>query len=83
MAENPKKAIIEVNNLYERILPVYEYAFLRKETDNADSTAQALKDKAMRLYVTASQYGVPGAGTAGNVRGGAGEAERGSRNGGL
>ena len=53
VAENPKKAIIEVNNLYERILPVYEYAFLRKETDNADSTAQALKDKAMRLYVTA------------------------------
>lgn len=53
VAENPKKAIKEVNNLYERILPVYEYAFLRKETDNADSTAQALKDKAMRLYVTA------------------------------
>ena len=53
VAENPRKAIIAANKLYERIMPVYEYAFLRKETDNTDSTAQALKDKAMRLYVTA------------------------------
>ena len=53
VAEEPKKAIIAVNGLYERISPVYMYAFLRKETDNADSAAQALKDKAMRLYVTA------------------------------
>ena len=53
VAEDPKKAIIAVNRLYERIMPVYEYAFLRKETDNTDSTAQALKDKAARLYVTA------------------------------
>ncbi len=53
VAEDPKKAVIAVNKLYERITPVYEYAFLRKETDNTDSTAQALKDKAMRLYVTA------------------------------
>ena len=53
VAEDPKKAITEVNRMYERIMPVFDYAFLRKETDNTDSTAQALKDKAMRLYVTA------------------------------
>ncbi len=53
VAEDPKKAIITVNETVERILPIYEYAFLRKETDNTDDTAQALKDKAMRLYVTA------------------------------
>ena len=52
-AEDPKKAIRDVQGLFDRILPVYEYAFLRKETDNADPKAQALKDKAMRLYVTA------------------------------
>ena len=53
VAEDPKKAIITVNRTIEKILPIYEYAFLRKETDNTDNTAQALKDKAMRLYVTA------------------------------
>ena len=52
-AENPKAAIIAVHKLFERISPIFEYAFLRKETDNADPAAQALKDKAMRLYVTA------------------------------
>jgi oligoendopeptidase F len=53
VAEDPKKAIITVNETVEKIMPIYEYAFLRKETDNADSTAQGLKDRAMRLYVTA------------------------------
>ena len=53
VAENPKKAIITVDETVQKILPIYEYAFLRKETDNADNEAQALKDKAMRLYVTA------------------------------
>ena len=53
VAEDPKKAIVTVQKLYEKIMPVYEYAFLRKETDNTDAVAQALKDKAMRLYVTA------------------------------
>ena len=53
VAEDPRKAIIAVQKLFDRILPVYEYAFLRKETDNTDPAAQALKDKAMRLYVTA------------------------------
>lgn len=53
VAEDPKKAVRELQKLYDRILPVYEYAFLRKETDNADPKAQALMDKGMRLYVTA------------------------------
>ena len=53
VVENPKKAIITVNETVEKIMPIYEYAFLRKETDNTDSAAQALKDKATRLYVTA------------------------------
>ena len=54
VAEDPRKAVIAVQELYDRILPVYEYAFLRKETDNTDPAAQALKDRAMRLYVTAT-----------------------------
>ncbi len=53
VAENPEEAIRTVYGLYDRIIPLYEYAFLRKETDNADSTAQGLKDQALRLYVTA------------------------------
>ena len=54
VAENPGEAICAVYALTERILPLYEYAFLRKETDNADATAQGLKDQALRLYVQAS-----------------------------
>ena len=57
VAEDPKKAILTVQKVYDSILPVYEYAFLRKETDNADPKAQALKDQAMRLYVTAMTRG--------------------------
>ena len=53
VAEDPKKAITAVQKLFDKIIPIYEYAFLRKETDNTDPAAQALKDKAMRLYVTA------------------------------
>ena len=53
VAEDPKKAIITVSETAEKIMPIYEYAFLRKETDNTDNAAQALKDKAARLYVTA------------------------------
>ena len=34
-------------------MPIYEYAFLRKETDNTDPVAQGLKDRAIRLYVQA------------------------------
>ncbi len=50
-AEAPKEAIRCFFSLQEEILPIYVYAFLRKETDNADPAAQALKDKALRLYV--------------------------------
>ena len=53
VAEDPKKAVVTVQKTFDRILPIFEYAFLRKETDNTDPAAQALKDKAMRLYVTA------------------------------
>ena len=53
VAEDPKGAIRTYQALIDEIIPIYEYAFLRKETDNADSTAQGLKDRAMRLYVTA------------------------------
>ena len=54
VAEDPKKAIQAVFDLMEEIMPIYEYAFLRKETDNADPVAQGLKDQAMRLYVMAA-----------------------------
>ena len=57
VAENPKKAVITVQNVLDRLIPVYEYAFLRKETDHTESAAQALKDKAARLYVTAMTKG--------------------------
>ena len=57
VAEDPKGAIRTWQELIDEILPVYEYAFLRKETDNTDPIAQGLKDQAMRLYVTASTAG--------------------------
>lgn len=51
VAEDPKGAIKAYFQIQKEILPVYEYAFLRKETDNADPTAQGLKDRAIRLLV--------------------------------
>jgi len=54
VAEDPRKAIRQVQSLMEQFMPVYEYAFLRKETDNTDPAAQALADKAMRLVVQAT-----------------------------
>lgn len=53
VAADPKKAIRAFFALMHDIMPVYEYAFLRKETDNADPVAQGLKDKAIRAYVQA------------------------------
>ena len=53
-AEDPRAAIRAVTRLAEQITPVYEYAFLRKETNNADTAAQALKDRAFRLLVQAN-----------------------------
>ena len=52
VAENPGKAIREVYAFQEEFMPVMEYAFLRKETDNTDPVAQGLKDQAIRLAVT-------------------------------
>ncbi len=51
VAEDPKKAIRTVNGLMEEFMPVFEYAFLNKETDNADPAAQGMKDRAMHLLV--------------------------------
>lgn len=53
VAEDPRGAIRAFFALQKEILPVFEYAFLRKETDNGDPVAQGLKDQAMRLYVQA------------------------------
>jgi oligoendopeptidase F len=57
VAEDPKGAIRTWQALIDEITPVYDYAFLRKETNNADSTAQGMKDQALRLYVTATTAG--------------------------
>ena len=54
VSEQPKEAIRTVYALMDDLMPIYEYAFLRKETNNADPVAQGLKDRAMRLYVKAS-----------------------------
>lgn len=54
VAEDPKGAIRAYFDLYENLLEVFDYAFLRLETDNADSTAQALKIKAMGQEVRIS-----------------------------
>ena len=57
VAEDPRGAIRCYFALQEDIVPIYVYAFLRKETDNADPVAQSLKDRAVRLYVQASSAG--------------------------
>ena len=57
VAENPQAAVRAYFDLQKQILPLFEYAFLRKETDNADPVAQGLKDKAVRLYVQAMTAG--------------------------
>ena len=53
VAEKPKEAIRAVQEMYDRMMPVFEYAFLQKEADNTDPAAQARKDKAMQLIVAA------------------------------
>ena len=57
VAEDPKGAVKTFFAIQKDILPIFEYAFLRKETDNADPTAQGLKDRAIRLYVQISTAG--------------------------
>ena len=57
VAAHPQEAVRAYFDLQKKILPIYEYAFLRKETDNADPKAQELKDRAIRLYVQAQSAG--------------------------
>ena len=57
VAEDPKKAIRTFFDLQKQLMPVFEYAFLRKETDNKDPKAQALKDMAIRQMVQAGAAG--------------------------
>lgn len=52
VAENPRQAIRDMFALDEKFTPVYCYAFLRKETDNADETAQSLQARAVSLSVS-------------------------------
>ena len=51
VAEDPKGTIRAFFALHERFAEIYEYAFLRQETDNSDTVAQGLKSKAMSLAV--------------------------------
>ena len=57
VAEDPKGAIRTFFEIMDEMTPVFDYAFLRKETDNADPVAQGLKDRAIRLIVTAQTAG--------------------------
>ena len=57
VAEDPKGAIRTFFEIFEEIMPVFEYAFLRKETDNADPVAQGLKGKSIQLIVKAETAG--------------------------
>ena len=51
VAEDPRKVIRTYFELDEKMAPVFSYAFLRKETDNADPVAQSLKAKLMQTAV--------------------------------
>ena len=57
VAEDPKKAIRMYFSVQEQLMPIFEYAFLRKETDNADPKAQGLKDMSIRMMVQAGASG--------------------------
>lgn len=49
--DDPEKAIRACFALKEKMNPIADYAFLKQELDNADSHAQALKDRMMSQYV--------------------------------
>ena len=51
VAEDPRAAIRAYFELDEKMSPVFSYAFLRKETANADTVAQTLKAKLMQTAV--------------------------------
>ena len=57
VADDPKKAIRVYFETQRKLMPVYEYAFLRKETDNADPVAQGLKDRSVSLMVQTQTAG--------------------------
>lgn len=62
VAEDPRKVIRAYFALDEELMPVFEYAFLNKETDNGDPAAQAMSDRVHALGVqagTASAFMTP------------------------
>ena len=52
--EDPRAAIRSYFDLEDKLMPVFEYAFLNKETDNGDSAAQAMSDRVRMMAVQAS-----------------------------
>ena len=54
VAEDPRKVIRAYFDLNDQLTPVFEYAFLNKETDNADPAAQAMSD---RMRMMGVQFG--------------------------
>ena len=55
--DDPRKVIREYFAFNDQLMPVFEYAFLNKETDNADPEAQAMSDRVRMLAVQASTMG--------------------------
>lgn len=53
VAENPRQVIRAYFDLNDELMPVFEYAFLNKETDNGDPAAQAMSDRVRALAVQA------------------------------
>lgn len=49
VAEDPRKAIRDYFQLDEQLSPVFSYAFLRRETDNADPVAQNLRARVAQV----------------------------------
>jgi len=54
VAEDPRQAIRDFFVLNEKVEPLFSYAFLRKETDNGDETAQNLYNRVMAASVQMS-----------------------------
>ena len=43
--DDPRAAIRACYEFEDKLMPVFEYAFLNKETDNGDAAAQAMSDR--------------------------------------
>lgn len=54
VASDPRQAIRDYFALNEKVEPLFSYAFLRKETDNGDETAQNLYNRVMAASVQMS-----------------------------